>query len=139
MDVSPAWVVSAITTVGAIIAGFWTYKSSRAQAQPNAQDAINEGFTRLAERQDREMEKLAQRVSNAEQKAENAAHLARADRDRLDLAVNSIRSANRWHVRHAATFDQPVIKALQEVAPERAAPLVSRIESDPFPQLPEEM
>jgi FtsZ-interacting cell division protein ZipA len=159
-DVSPAWVVSAITTLGAVIAGFWTYRSSRAQAQPNAQDAINEGFTRLAERQDREMEKLSARVTETEHRAdvaqqradtaqqnaatakreaEAARRLAEAEQERLSLAVKSIRAARSWHIRHARTFDQPVIAVLEEVAPERVAPLVEQIESDPFPQLPDEL
>lgn len=152
-DVSPAWVVSAITTLGAIIAGFWTYRSSRAQAQPNAQDAINEGFTRLAERQDREMEKLSARLTKTEEaaelakseadaarrQAETAKRLAENEQARLSLAVRSIRAAQQWHIRHAATFDQPVIQVLEEVAPDRVAPLVEQIESDPFPQLPDEL
>lgn len=152
-DVSPAWVVSAITTVGAIIAGFWTYRASRAQAQPNAQDAINEGFTRLAERQDREMEKLSVRLAMTDQRAEDAKReadaarhnadvakkLAENEQHRLSLAVNSLRTAQQWHMRHAATFDQPVIQVLEEVAPERVAPLVDKIESDPFPRLPDEL
>lgn len=145
-DVSPAWLVTAITTVGAIIAGFWTYKSSRAQAQPNAQDAINAGFTALAERQDREMEKLSARLTKTEERAdaakreaETARELAEAEAERLSLAVRSIRAARLWHVRHASKFDQPVIAVLEEVAPERVAPLVEQIESDPFPQLPDEL
>jgi FtsZ-interacting cell division protein ZipA len=152
-DVSPAWVVSAITTLGAIIVGFWTFKSSKAQAQPNAQDAINEGFTRLAERQDREMEKLSARVTETEHRAdaaqqraeaakreaETARRLAESEQERLSLAVKSIRAARSWHIRHARTFDQPVIAVLEEVAPERVAPLVEQIESDPFPRLPDEL
>jgi uncharacterized protein HemX len=145
-DVSPAWVVSAITTIGAVIAGFWTYRSSKAQAQPNAQDAINAGFTALAERQDREMEKLSNRLTLTEERAEaakreaeTARRLAEAEAERLSLAVKSIRAARQWHIRHARTFDQPVIAVLEEVAPERVAPLVEQIESDPFPQLPDEL
>lgn len=152
-DVSPAWVVSAITTIGAVIAGFWTYRSSRAQAQPNAQDAINDGFTKLAERQDREMEKMSARLALTDRRAEEAKReadaarhnaevakrLAENEQQRLSLAVNSLRIAQQWHMRHAATFDQPVIQVLEEVAPERVAPLVDKIESDPFPELPDEL
>ena len=128
-EVSPSWIVAAITTAGAVVGGWWTYRSSRAQAQPNAQDAINAGFTKLAERQDREMEKLSKRVNEAEKKADEAKRKA-------ELAVDGLTSARNWHVRHAARFDKPVIQVLEEVAPEKVAPLVETIESDPFPQLP---
>ncbi len=166
-DVGPAWVVTAISTLGAIILGLLTYRSSRAQAQPNAQDIINKGFAQLAERQDREMEKLSARLEETDRRAdetdrradeakieadkakrdadkakrdaETAKKLAEAEQNRLSLAVTSIRQAQQWHIRHAATFDQPVIQVLEEVAPERVAPLVEKIESDPFPRLPDEL
>lgn len=151
-DMTP-WVVSGFTTLGAIIAGFWTYRASRAQAQPNAQDAINEGFTRLSERQDHEMEKLSARLTKTEKaaetarseadtakrQAETAKRMAEGEQTRLSLAVANLRSAQQWHIRHAATFDKPVIQALEEVAPDLAVSLVDRIEADPFPKLPDEL
>lgn len=135
-EVSPAWFVSAVTTVGAIIAGFWTYKSSRAQAQPNAQEAINAGFTSLTAAQDRELTDIRRRLSSIERRAETAeakaveaAEAARHAERRASRLEAYTQKTSGWHERHIP-FDQRAKEVIELVAPEEV-PNLPAIE--PFP------
>jgi hypothetical protein len=142
-EVSPAWWVAAFTTIGSMVIGYLTYRGSRAQAQPNAQEAINAGFTALADRQAVENKELRAELATVKRTAQAAEVAAEKADERAEHAERAIaklgehvRSTQQWHVRHVATFDKPMTELVKKVAPEEAKKLGK---AEDFPKVPEDL
>ena len=145
-DVNPGWWVAIITSVGAVIVGLINFRGSKVTTQPDAQGAINAGFTALADRQAIEIGELRARVVQAErtsraaentveelqERQELSAHVIDGLQERVALLEQQEVLASTWHVDHVENFDIPALTVIKIIAPEEASRLEPKIR--PYPR-----
>jgi outer membrane murein-binding lipoprotein Lpp len=133
---TPQWIITTITTLGAIVAAYFVFRGSVSQSKPGAQQVINQGFADLVREQKEQLSALAGRVATTEAEAQTAKDAARRAMQRAEMGEERIgkletyeRRTSGWHRRHLP-FDEGAKQILETVAPDELGKLPKL---EPFP------
>lgn len=86
-------IAAAVTTVGAIIAAFFTLRGAARTAQPSAQQALNDGFSALTERQLGELLQMRGDMVKLERKVDGLERRLAGVSDQLSVSQRVIGAA----------------------------------------------